>query len=1182
MMSTSPLFGWGCASDGQLGSPSTDIITPRPLGIPPSNGVIDFSPGLWSSLIITSEAVLTTTQTGIKCQGSFQTLFDRKHPTFVGTATGRDFVLLLSSTGGLYCFGSCAFGELGLGQRFSAASVPTRIETLSHVKIVDVAAAEFHWLALDASGTVFSCGNNATGQLGLSHSESVSVPCPITALWPHPIIAISTGDGHSAALSAGGNLFCFGSNKHGQLGNASFQIRVASLTPAPVSNIRPCPGNLTTPKVQLYENKPSEASHMDTRNCTTPSKVPKRNSSNFSSKTATDFPLNESHRFFVDVACGSAHTVALQSDGSLVCWGKGDNGQLGTRSTRTQYEPTLIDSSEYFVHVSAGQRHSAAVTVDGRAFMWGDGSFGQLGDGDVNDKYLPIELPSPQLPGKFQNLRFLRVKCGGFHTIGLVGDEHAAIFSSFHVYKNRISRCTVENMIQPKAGYSRFGSASLLLRTFVRPEKSHCSEFKVDYIGAETAHLKFIHMFGNEGKQILRKSAARIRREAQKAFGLISETTSPGCSNIQMDDVPNLSLVTPRGMFDKDERNFRPSVANSTECGYLFIIALMNPIYSDTECISELAELAAVLLRCEDAARYAFMVTLSFCEENVIVNRLLRPLHAVLTDELKGYRRITKNAIFATKMLALCYHGVMRMSGKSNTRTQHISPKQFCNETVSSMVNFSEDYERWALKREAIHANNDSSKSNAQSKSTGNYEYSTLELPPLPIAGVDDGPFSFCSYSFLLNEEAKFKILEIESKRIMSRESMRSLLSFGAAQIPSYRVPSQLRMPVDQLAQLQFLVLFVRRSNIVSDTYDQIAYLAQNQPRELRKPLKVIFDGEEGVDEGGVSKDFYQVLMERILSPDYGMFEFDEARRFHWFRKDFLETPDSWQLIGILFGLAAFNSILLDVQFPSVVYRKLTFAVRNSNVWKQSSEDHHHQPEPDALISYKPDLHDVHDLFPLIGKSLQILREYEGDDVEQAFGLTFEISYQNLFGKAVNVELIEHGAQVHVNNLNREKFIKLYTDFLINSSIDNAFKPFANGFVFMLDGPFVKKLSAADLETLIVGEKVLDFARLRQGSQYEGYSERSATITHLWQVLDEYDEDKKRLFLAFVTGTDRAPIGGLQKLKLTVQRAGPDSEQLPTSRTCFNILLLPEYGTRAKLRNRLTIAISNCTGFGLE
>ena len=68
----------------------------------------------------------------------------------------------------------------------------------------------------------------------------------------------------------------------------------------------------------------------------------------------------------------------------------------------------------------------------------------------------------------------------------------------------------------------------------------------------------------------------------------------------------------------------------------------------------------------------------------------------------------------------------------------------------------------------------------------------------------------------------------------------------------------------------------------------------------------------------------------------------------------------------------------------------------------------------------------------------------------------------------------------------------------------------------------------------------------------------------------------------FVTGSMKAPIGGLGKLNFKLQRAGPDSDQLPTSHTCFNTLLLPEYGTEAKLSRLLRLAISECEGFGLK
>lgn len=62
----------------------------------------------------------------------------------------------------------------------------------------------------------------------------------------------------------------------------------------------------------------------------------------------------------------------------------------------------------------------------------------------------------------------------------------------------------------------------------------------------------------------------------------------------------------------------------------------------------------------------------------------------------------------------------------------------------------------------------------------------------------------------------------------------------------------------------------------------------------------------------------------------------------------------------------------------------------------------------------------------------------------------------------------------------------------------------------------------------------------------------------------------------------RAPVEGLAALKLTIQRGGPDTDRLPTSHTCFNVLLLPEYVSQEKLRNRLLTAIENAQGFGLK
>lgn len=59
-------------------------------------------------------------------------------------------------------------------------------------------------------------------------------------------------------------------------------------------------------------------------------------------------------------------------------------------------------------------------------------------------------------------------------------------------------------------------------------------------------------------------------------------------------------------------------------------------------------------------------------------------------------------------------------------------------------------------------------------------------------------------------------------------------------------------------------------------------------------------------------------------------------------------------------------------------------------------------------------------------------------------------------------------------------------------------------------------------------------------------------------------------------------MGGLGKLTMLIQRSGPDAERLPTAHTCFNVLLMPEYETEAKMRRMLLTAIDNAEGFGLQ
>lgn len=99
--------------------------------------------------------------------------------------------------------------------------------------------------------------------------------------------------------------------------------------------------------------------------------------------------------------------------------------------------------------------------------------------------------------------------------------------------------------------------------------------------------------------------------------------------------------------------------------------------------------------------------------------------------------------------------------------------------------------------------------------------------------------------------------------------------------------------------------------------------VAMENPSDLKKQLVVEFEGEQGIDEGGLSKEFFQLVIDQVFNPDYAMFSFNADTRNFWFNPTSFESDAQFTLIGIMLGLAIYNTVILDVHFPMVVYRKL-------------------------------------------------------------------------------------------------------------------------------------------------------------------------------------------------------------------------------------------------------------------
>ncbi|KAF5298616.1 hypothetical protein FQR65_LT09712 [Abscondita terminalis] len=354
-----------------------------------------------------------------------------------------------------------------------------------------------------------------------------------------------------------------------------------------------------------------------------------------------------------------------------------------------------------------------------------------------------------------------------------------------------------------------------------------------------------------------------------------------------------------------------------------------------------------------------------------------------------------------------------------------------------------------------------------------------------------------------------------------------------------------------------YLRLRVRRDHIIDDALVELEMIAMENPIDLKKQLVVEFEGEQGIDEGGVSKEFFQLVIDEIFNPDYAMFTYQNETQTVWFNPTCFESDAQFTLIGIVLGLAIYNNIILAVNFPMVIYRK--------------------------LMGKRGSFEDLLDWNPTLYNSLKEMLIYTETDLEEVFMQTFRISYQDVFGSVIHHDLKEDGDNINVTQENKHEFIDLYADFLLNKSVEKQFRAFYRGFQMVTDeSPLELLFRPEEIELLICGSKNFDFDALEGSTEYDGgYTNETTIIKDFWSIVHSLSIEDKRKLLQFTTGSDRVPLGGLSKLKLVIARNGPDSDRLPTAHTCFNVLLLPEYVSKDKLKDRLVKAINYSKGFGM-
>uniref|UniRef100_UPI003AAC69D3 probable E3 ubiquitin-protein ligase HECTD2 n=1 Tax=Centroberyx gerrardi TaxID=166262 RepID=UPI003AAC69D3 len=267
-------------------------------------------------------------------------------------------------------------------------------------------------------------------------------------------------------------------------------------------------------------------------------------------------------------------------------------------------------------------------------------------------------------------------------------------------------------------------------------------------------------------------------------------------------------------------------------------------------------------------------------------------------------------------------------------------------------------------------------------------------------------------------------------------------------------------------------------------------------------------------------------------------------------------------------GLAVYNSIALDIHFPPYCYRKLLTPPTAPC-------------DQNALVGMATaTLDDLQQIMPELAHGLGELLSYEGN-VEEDFYLTFQV-FQEELGVVRPHNLKPGGDRIPVTKQNRREYVQLYIDLLLNKSIYKQFAAFYHGFHSVCASDALMLLRPEEVEMLVCGSPELDMSGLQKAAQYEGFSKTDSTVRCFWDVVLAFPLELQKKLLHFATGSDRVPVGGTADLNFKISKIDVSTDWLPISHTCFNQICLPPYRTRKELKHKLTIAISNAEGFGLE
>ena len=294
-------------------------------------------------------------------------------------SAGKDHTCGISQNGILYCWGSNFNGQLGNDESGESKEklIPFKISSFSWIS---VSAGEAHTCGTDASDDLYCWGHNYYGQVGNGSSgDTPDILTPVL-IGATDFSLLSTGRNHTCSIDNGGGLYCWGWNLEGQIGNNS---KVDVHTP------------LNIQSTMNWDSVSSGNAHtcgITSENDLYCWGINYRGQLGDSTNDSALEPLLIGSDKWSDLSCGSEHSCGIKDGGNLYCWGMNTVGQLGDDSQTGRNSPVKVGMLEW-KKISAGKDHTCAINTDDDLFCWGNNFHGALGLGlGVGDYFVPYQV----------------------------------------------------------------------------------------------------------------------------------------------------------------------------------------------------------------------------------------------------------------------------------------------------------------------------------------------------------------------------------------------------------------------------------------------------------------------------------------------------------------------------------------------------------------------------------------------------------------------------------------------------------------------------------------------------------------------------------------------------------------------------------------------------------------------